>query len=152
MTARISFFLTSAEHTSGNQRCQIVRVLVVDDHPVVRRGLCALVTAEPELDVVGEAATGAEAILKAVELRPNVVVLDVSLPDMDGLAVARQIGTIVPTPEVLVVSEHGDAMMEAAFRAGARGYLLKSDSSHELATAVRTVNSKQQYVSQKFAH
>jgi DNA-binding NarL/FixJ family response regulator len=119
---------------------RVIRVLVVDDHPIVRRRLCALLTAEPELEVVGEAASGREAMLKAAELRPNVVVLDVSLPDMDGLEVARQIGKIVPVPEVLVVSEHGEAMMEAAFRAGARGYLFKSDSSRELATAVRTVN------------
>jgi DNA-binding NarL/FixJ family response regulator len=128
-----------------------IRVLVVDDHSIVRRGICALLTAEPELEVVGEAATGAEAMLKAAELRPHVVVLDISLPDMDGLEVARQIGKMVPIPEVLVVSEHGAAMMKQAFRAGARGYLLKSDSARELVSAVRTVNSKQQYVSQRFS-
>ena len=102
------------------------------------------------MKVVGEAASGREALLKVGELRPNVVVLDISLPVIDGLEVARRIREAVPTSEILIISEHGAAMMEAAFRAGARGYLLKSDSSHELVTAVRTVYSKQQYVSQRF--
>jgi DNA-binding NarL/FixJ family response regulator len=127
-----------------------IRVLVVDDHSIVRRGICELLTAEPELEVVGEAATGTEALLKVVDLQPNVVVLDISLPDIDGLEVTRQMRRIVPAAEILLVSEHDAAMMKEAFRAGARGYLLKSDSSRELAPAVRTVNSKKQYITQRF--
>jgi DNA-binding NarL/FixJ family response regulator len=129
-----------------------IRVLVVDDHSIVRRGICALLAAEPEFEVVGEAATGTEALLNVKELHPNVVVLDVSLPDKDGLEVTREMVKIVPTPEVLLVSEHGEVIMEAGLRAGARGYLLKSDAVRELATAVRTVNSKQKYVSHRFGH
>jgi DNA-binding NarL/FixJ family response regulator len=102
--------------------------LVVDDHSIVRSGICALLSAAPGLKVVGEAASGREALLKVGELRPNVVVLDISLPDIDGLDVARRIREAVPTSEILITSEHGAVMMEAAFRAGARGYLLKSDS------------------------
>jgi CheY-like chemotaxis protein len=129
-----------------------IRVLVVDDHAMVRRGLCTFLTADPEFEVVGEAARGGEALLKAAELQPNVIVLDISLPDMDGLEVARRMRKIAPNSQILLVSEHGNAVMNEAFRAGGCGYLLKSDAALELVIAVRTVNRKQQYISQRFAH
>ena len=127
-----------------------IRVLVADDHAMIRHGLCSFLTADPGFEVVGEAALGREALLKAAELQPNVVVLDISLPDIDGLEVTRRMRKIAPNSEILLVSEHGIAVMDAAFRAGACGYLLKGDAALELATAVRTVNRKQQYVSKRY--
>lgn len=132
------------------QQSSAIRVVVVDDHPIVRRGFCGLLTSELGFEVVGEARSGTETLAKAAELQPNVVVLDISLPDMDGLEVTRRMLKILPNSEILLVSEHGSALMKEAFRAGACGYLLKSDAAHELVTAVRTVNDKQQYVSKRY--
>jgi len=96
-----------------------IRVLVVDDHAMVRRGLCTFLTADLGFEVVGEATMGKEALLKAAELQPDVIVLDISLPDIDGLEVTRRMRKIAPNSEILLVSEHGNAIMDAAFRAGA---------------------------------
>jgi PleD family two-component response regulator len=127
-----------------------IRVLVVDDHAMVRRGLCSFLTTELGFEVVGEAAGGREALLKAAKLQPNVIVLDISLPDIDGLEVTRRMRKIAPKSEILLVSEHGNAVLNEAFRAGACGYLLKSDAALELVTAARTVNAKQQYISKRY--
>jgi DNA-binding NarL/FixJ family response regulator len=126
-----------------------IRVLVVDDHDVVRGLLCRLLRAEPDFTVIGEAVTGAGALLKTQELQPNVILLDISLPDLDGLAVAEKLKDIAPAAEILVVSDYNEGEIEKAFSGGVRGYLLKSDSATELVTAVRTVYRKQRYLSMK---
>jgi two-component system, NarL family, response regulator NreC len=126
-----------------------IRILVVDDHPAVRRILCRLLQEQPDFTLVGEAETGAQAILRAKELRPDVVLVDISLPDMNGLDVAKKLKEVAPSAEILVVSDYNEGEIEKAFVAGARGYLLKSDAGVELAAAIRTVNKKEQYLSSK---
>lgn len=106
-----------------------IRILVVDDHDRVRAVLCRLLLNESDFSVVGEAVTGAEALTKAENIQPDVILLDISLPDIDGLEVARRITSINPAPEILVVSDYCEGGSEEAFRCGARGYLLKSDAA-----------------------
>jgi two-component system, NarL family, response regulator DesR len=120
-----------------------IRILVVDDHTVVRGVFHRLIAAEPDFTVIGEAVNGAEALLKAQELQPDVILLDISLPDINGLELAARIRTITTSTEILIVSDYCEGGSDRAFSVGARGYLLKSDAGRELATAVRTVNKKE---------
>jgi DNA-binding NarL/FixJ family response regulator len=126
-----------------------IHLLVVDDHPDVNRILCRLLQREPDFSLLGEAQTGAEALQKATDLRPDVILVDLSLPDMSGLDLTKKLREVEPSAEVLIVSDYNEGEIDKAFAAGARGYLLKSDAGIELATAVRTVNKKEQYLSMK---
>ena len=117
-----------------------VRVVVADDHPLYRFGLRAALDAEDGVEVVGEAATGRELLDLAARHRPDVVVTDVSMPDLDGVAATRELRGLLPGVAVLVVTMHDDdATVRAALRAGAAGYLVKGADRGELARAVRTV-------------
>jgi DNA-binding NarL/FixJ family response regulator len=138
--------MSPEESTDGT-----IRVLVVDDHDVVRRMICSLLRAESDIVVISDTCTGADAIAEAKKHRPDVVVLDVSLPDMNGLAVAKLLRETVPSCRILVLSEHGESIAKEVFRAGAIGYLLKSDAPRELITAMRKVNGNYEYMSARFA-
>ena len=118
---------------------QPIRVLVVDDHPMVREGLRSMLSGE-DIDVVAEAASGAEAIDRAAEPGQEVVLLDLELPDMEGLAVIRRIKEVAPELRVLVVTMHQDPdLVRRAVQAGAAGYLLKGIGRGELLASVRAV-------------
>lgn len=114
-----------------------VRLLIADDHAVVRRGLRTLLEARPGWEVCGEAATGGEAVAQAARLRPDVIIMDISMPDMDGLEAMRQILASAPASQILVLTMHdAPEIIERMVAGGARGYVLKSDAERDLADAV----------------
>lgn len=118
----------------------VVRVVLADDHPVVRAGLAALLGSLPGIEVAGVAATGREAVRAVVTTRPDVAVLDLQMPDLDGFAATREIARAAPSVAVLVLTmfEDDDSLF-AALRAGARGYLVKGAEQDEIARAIRAV-------------
>lgn len=117
-----------------------IRALLVDDHPLVRDGLRALLTSEVEIDVIGEAADGIEAVHKAYALQPDVILMDLMLPRKTGIEAIAEIKQMVPTARILVLTNSSDdADVFAAIKAGALGYLLKENSTQELVQAIREV-------------
>jgi len=117
-----------------------LRILVADDHELVRRGIRGLLRARRGWTVVGEAMNGREAVEKANKLKPDVAILDISMPDLDGLQATRRIREAVPTTEVVVLTMHeSDQMVRRVLDAGARGYVLKSDLATHLVKAVKDV-------------
>lgn len=118
----------------------MMRVLVVDDHEVVRRGVISLLHDQLECEVCGEAAHGQEAVEKAAALKPDVVIMDVSMPGLNGLDAARIIRSTAPSCEILVLSQHdAPEMVRQAFKAGARGYVVKSSLAKDLSNALNKV-------------
>lgn len=117
-------------------------VLLVDDHPVVREGLRSMINAEPDLTVIGEAVSGSEALTMAESLRPDVILMDLRMPDMDGATATERILAASPDIRIIVVTTYeSDADILRAVEAGAIGYLLKDASRAELAEAVRDAAS-----------
>lgn len=129
-----------------------VRVLVVDDHPLFREGVAHSLTGEPDVALVGQAASGEEALRLARDLLPDVLLLDITMPGKGGIAAAVEIATACPAVKIvmLTVSEDEDDLL-AAFKAGARGYVLKGVSARELANVVRAVAGGEVYVSPSLA-
>jgi len=130
-----------------------IRVLLADDHMIVREGLRALLEAEGDIDVVGEAQTGRQAVQLTQRLRPDVVIMDVAMPLLNGLEATRRIRKVVPAAKVLILSAHGDDMyVEQATLAGAAGYLIKQTSADLLARAIREVRKGNTFFSPFIAH
>ncbi len=120
---------------------EVIRVLVADDHPVVREGLSAIVDAEDDIVVVGEAWDGNEAVRLAHQLRPDVVLMDLKMPNMDGVQAIEHIRSEVPGTYILILTTYADdEFILAGIRAGARGYLLKDAPPDELVRAIRIVS------------
>lgn len=118
-----------------------LRILVVDDHAVVRQGLKSLLRDQHGWEVVDEAVDGVEAVEKAALLKPDVVVLDLSMPRMNGLEACRKIHKKLPDSEILIVTQHDSPqMMHEAANANARGYVVKSDLGRDLVAAVDAVS------------
>ena len=117
-----------------------IRLLLADDHPVVRVGLRTLLEIEPDLRVVGEAGDGAEAVRLVEQLCPDVVIMDISMPEMDGLEATRRVRAISPGTHVLILTVHAqERYLFPVLKAGASGYVLKSTIDTELIEAIRTV-------------
>ncbi len=128
------------------------RVLVVDDHPVFRAGLCAILDADPGLTVVGEATTGVEAVELAASTSPDVVLMDLNMPDLGGVEATRRILGHAPATRVLVLTMvDRDAALAASLRAGARGYLLKGADRAEVIRAVHAVAAGEAVLSAEVA-
>ncbi len=118
-----------------------IRVLIVDDHAIVRKGIRALLDIEPWLEVVGEAANGREATALAATLKPNVILMDLVMPEMDGIEAIRLISADLPDAQILVLTSFGaDDKVFPAIKAGALGYLLKDSGPEELLQAIRQVH------------
>jgi len=124
------------------------RVLVVDDHTVIRRGIQSILRAWPEWQISGEAANGEEAIRLTRDLKPDIVLMDISMPVMGGLEATRAICKMYPETKVLLLTLHDSLeWVESALQAGARGYLLKSDTEGELIRALNVVAGNGIYAS-----
>ena len=118
-----------------------IRILLVDDHPIVRQGLKTLLEGHSGWEVIGEASDGAEAVEKAKDLDPDVMVLDVTMPRMNGLEACRVLRQECPGLEILFVTQHASPqMMREALEAGARGYVVKSNAARDLLAAVDAVS------------
>jgi DNA-binding NarL/FixJ family response regulator len=117
-----------------------LRILVADDHDLMRRGIKTLLQTHPGWEVCGEAHTGREAVTQTEELKPDIVVLDISMPDLNGMEAARRIRKVAPNTEVLILSLHfSDQLIREIVEAGVRGYIVKSDSDRDLIVAVETL-------------
>jgi DNA-binding NarL/FixJ family response regulator len=128
------------------------RILVADDHEVVRRGLCALLQAQPDWEVCGEASDGREALEKAQKLKPDVIILDIGMPSLNGLEATRQILKLNPQTKVLILTLHdSDQVVREVLNAGARGFLLKSDAARDLVAAVEALRRDKTYFTSKVA-
>ncbi len=130
-----------------------ITLVVADDHTIVRRGLVSLLSLNPELEVLGEAADGRQAVDLASQLDPDVVLLDIGMPVLNGLEAARQIRKNSPQAKILVLSAFdNDEYVLQVIRSGANGYVLKNTTADELYEAIRSVNSGKQYFSSSVSH
>jgi DNA-binding NarL/FixJ family response regulator len=124
---------TSADH--------LIRILIADDHPVVRDGLRAMLSTQPDFQVVGEAVNGGEAVQLATRLKPDVILLDLEMPDLDGVSVLTQIRVTDPQARVIIVTAYDtDERIVQAVVAGAQGYLLKGAPREEIFRAIRVID------------
>src|ERR1700732_4525016 len=127
-----------------------LRILVADDHELVRRGIRGVLCTRRGWSVVGEAVNGREAVEKVNRLKPDIAILDISMPDLDGLQATRRIREAVPTTEVVVLTMHeSDQMVRRVLDAGARGYVLKSDLAAHLVKAVKDVSAGKLFLTPK---
>ncbi len=124
-----------------------IRILLADDHAVVRHGFRMILDAQEDLEVVGEVSNGREAVAAAAELQPDVVVMDVTMPELNGIEATRRIAEVSPRTRVLALSMHKDAVyVREILRAGARGYLLKDSAEGDFLSAVRAVARGEGYL------
>jgi len=128
------------------------RILIADDFPLFRKGVREFLETQPGYEVVGEAATGREALVKAKHLKPHVVILDISMPELNGLEATREILKAVPETEVLVLTLHeSEDLVHKVLEAGARGYVLKSDAEPTLLEAIEAVRQHKAFFASKVA-
>jgi DNA-binding NarL/FixJ family response regulator len=132
--------MAGSARSEETSRRQSIRILIVDDHAVLRAGLRMLLDAEPDMTVIGEAADGLEALEQVVERAPDVVLLDVTMPNLDGLEVLRRIRDRFPQTRVLILTMHDDeGYLREALASGSSGYVLKRAADIELLSAIRAV-------------
>jgi DNA-binding NarL/FixJ family response regulator len=129
-----------------------LRIIIADDHPIVRRGLCDVITSDPSLRLVGQAGNGEEALQLIEELRPDIAILDVHMPKIDGLRVARILGGKPGAARVVLLTMHEDEdMLNEALNLGIPAYVLKENAVEDLITAVRTVAAGGDFISPKLS-
>ena len=125
-----------------------IRILLADDHPVVRRGFQMILAEQSDMEIVGEAGNGREALELAAKLKPDVVVMDVAMPELNGIEATRRMAENAPHARVLALSMHKDSVyVRETLRAGARGYLLKDSVAADLVSAVRAIAAGEGYLS-----
>jgi len=125
----------------------MIRVLVADDHETVRHGLKLVLDGQPDMQVIGEVGTGVEAVQQGRALRPDVLVLDISMPEMNGVDAAREVSATAPGVAIVVLTRHNDdGYVQALLAAGARAYVLKQSASSELVNAVRAAAEGRRYL------
>jgi DNA-binding NarL/FixJ family response regulator len=136
------------DRTKARAKASMVRVLVVEDFAEFRQFVCAVLVKRPDLHVVGEASDGFEAVQKAVELKPDLVLMDIGLPSLNGIEAARRIRDLVPEAKILFLTqESSDDVVEAALNLGAHGYVFKINAGIDLLPATEAVISGRQFVS-----
>jgi two-component system response regulator NreC len=125
-----------------------IRILLADDHAVVRQGFKMILSAQTDMEIVGEAGNGREAVEQAEQLRPDIVVMDVAMPELNGIEATRRLAASMPHTRVIALSMHKDSVyVREILRAGARGYLLKDSGAGDLVSAIRAVASGESYLS-----
>ena len=125
-----------------------IRILLADDHAVVRQGFRMILAAQPDMEIVGEAGNGREALELAGSLKPEIVVMDVAMPELNGIEATRRLAELAPHARVIALSMHKDSVyVREILRAGARGYLLKESGAGDLVTAIRAVAAGEGYLS-----
>ncbi len=130
-----------------------IRILLADDHKIFREGMRSLLEKEPNMVVIGEAGNGKETVKLAQELLPDVVIMDITMPDLNGIDATRQLKKKTPHTQVLCLSQHSERnFVLAMFEVGAAGYLLKDSAFDELARAIYAVYSNKIYISPQIAH
>jgi DNA-binding NarL/FixJ family response regulator len=133
-----------------NRQRAVTRILIADDHEVVRSGLRSILDGQPNCEVIAEASDGKEAILKALETRPDIAVLDYALPFVNGLEVTRQLRARLPRTEILIFTMHdNEALIQDLLRAGARGFVLKTEAKRDLLAAIEALASHTPYFTAK---
>jgi DNA-binding NarL/FixJ family response regulator len=143
--------VTNILNSEGNYLRKL-RILIADDHGLLRRGARTILQAHRGWKVVGEASNGREAVEKAIKLKPDVIVVDISMPELDGVEVTRQIRKSLPEVKVLVLTMHeSDQMVRRALDAGANGYLLKSDLPDYLPKAVKAIAENKSFLTPKIS-
>ncbi|VAW42531.1 Two-component transcriptional response regulator, LuxR family [hydrothermal vent metagenome] len=129
-----------------------ITICLADDHAIVRDGLGFLLNSQTDITVIGSVANGREAVQLAVELKPNIILMDITMPELNGIDATQQICQLVPSVQVIILSMHAASEHIArALQAGARGYLLKESAGDEVVSAVRAVYAGHHYLSQKIS-
>lgn len=130
----------------------MISIILVDDHVIMRDGLRHLLSSESDIEVIGEAANGREAVKLVLSKKPDIVIMDIAMQDMNGIEATRQIKNENPDVKIIALSMHSERqIVVVVFRAGASGYLLKESSSLELVDAIRTIHLGRKYLSQKIS-
>jgi DNA-binding NarL/FixJ family response regulator len=129
-----------------------LRILVADDHEVVRAGVRSILDRQPDCEICGEAITGRQAVALAEQLQPDIVILDITMPELNGLEAARQILKAIPGVQVLILSMHeSEELVQEILDIGAQGYILKSDAGRELAAAMQALRRREPFFTSRVA-
>jgi DNA-binding NarL/FixJ family response regulator len=129
-----------------------LRILIADDHEVVRAGVRSLLESQPDCEICGEAVNGRQVVALAQELKPDVAILDITMPELNGLEATRQIRKLTPTVQVLILSVHeSEELVREILDAGAHGYILKSDAGRELAAAMHALRKQETFFTSRVA-